>query len=237
MYREDSITKTNDGGLSNLKKERKVVWIFPSDNPVKCPVRLVDNYISLCPDVGKSKKANFYLRSLEKKNPAQWYGDQPVGRNTLTKVVGKLLKSANLDGYFTNHSLRRTSATRLFQVGVDTKIVKEITGHTSDAINRYQITSNEQKREVSDILNGQKSLKFIDNEEDTEECKIQAKPPVPSLELSVTDATKNIGMNCSCKRKAFNLGNSENLSTLINELMSKRTTGKAKIKLEIEFSN
>ena len=95
VYREDSVTKTNDGGLSNLKKERKVVWVFPSDNITRCPVRLVDKYMSLCPDVGKGKKANFYLRPLEKRNSAQWYGEQPVGRNSLTKVVTKLLKSAN----------------------------------------------------------------------------------------------------------------------------------------------
>ena len=106
------MTKTNDGGSTNFKKERKVVWIFPSEDINKCPVRLVDKYVSLCPEVTeKTKKHNFYLRSLEKTNPAQWFGVQPVGKNTLPKVVAKLLKSANLDGYFTNHSLCRTSAT------------------------------------------------------------------------------------------------------------------------------
>ena len=104
VYREDTVTKTNDGGLSNLKKECKVVWVFPSENVNRCPVRLVDKYVSLTPNVGKSKKANFYLHCLEKHNPAQWYADQPVGRNTLTKVVKNLLKSCNLDGYFTNQS-------------------------------------------------------------------------------------------------------------------------------------
>ena len=84
VYCEDTITKTNDGGLSNLKKDRKIVWIFPSDNIVRCPVRLVDKYVSLCPEVTvKSKKDNFYLRSLEKPNPAQWYGEQAVGKEHL----------------------------------------------------------------------------------------------------------------------------------------------------------
>ena len=106
VYREDTVTKTNDGGLSHLKKERKVVWIFPSSNINRCLVRLVDKYVSLCPEVGPKNKPNFYLRSLEKTNPAQWYGVQPIGKNSLSKVVKNLLKSANLDGYFTNHSLR-----------------------------------------------------------------------------------------------------------------------------------
>ena len=156
VYREDTVTKTNDGGLSNLKKEHKVVWVFPSSNINRCLVRLVDKYVSLLPEVGKTKKANFYLRALDKPNPAQWYADQLVGRNSLTKVVKNMLKNCNLDGYFTNHSLRRTCATRLFQAGVDTKLVKEVTGHTSDAINKYQLTSNVQKEQVSTIVKGRR---------------------------------------------------------------------------------
>ena len=43
VYREDSVTKTNDGGIASLKKERKVVWIFPNEQNVnRCTVRLVD---------------------------------------------------------------------------------------------------------------------------------------------------------------------------------------------------
>ena len=72
VYHEDSVTKMNDGGLGQFKKERKVIWVYPSDDPVKCPVRLVDKYMSLIPPVSpKSKKDNFYLRSLEKINPVQ----------------------------------------------------------------------------------------------------------------------------------------------------------------------
>lgn len=73
--------KMNDGGLANLKKQCKVVWIFPSNDVNRCPVRLVDKYMSVAWG-WKSGKANFYLRSLEKVNPAQGYGDQPVGRQS-----------------------------------------------------------------------------------------------------------------------------------------------------------
>ena len=51
VYREDTTTKTHDGGLKTFKKDRKVVWVFPSENIVHCPVRLVDKYISLLPVV------------------------------------------------------------------------------------------------------------------------------------------------------------------------------------------
>ena len=29
VYHKDTVTKTNDGGLANLRKELKIVWIFP----------------------------------------------------------------------------------------------------------------------------------------------------------------------------------------------------------------
>ena len=88
VYTEDTVIKTNDGGLASMKKERKIVWISPSNNMNRCPVRLVDKYLSLCPEVDPKLKPNFYLRSLDKINPAQWYGSQVVGRNTLRKTVG-----------------------------------------------------------------------------------------------------------------------------------------------------
>ena len=237
VYREDTVTKTNDGGISNIKKDRKVVWVFPSENVNRCPVRLVDKYMSLCPDGGKNKKANFYLRSLEKTNPAQWYSVQPIGKNTLNKVVKNLLKSANLDGYFTNHSLRRTSATRMFQAGIDGKIVREVIGHVSDAINKYQETSAVQRQEVSKVLNDGKNGSKSEESKQKTDMK-PPKSPTPSLEISVMDhSEKAMGYNCSCKRKKFELDEGNQLSSIIADIVSKRKSGKAKIKLEIEFSD
>ena len=75
VYQEDSNTKTNDGGLAHMHKECKTVWVYPSKNSECCPVRIIDKYMSLLPAIkSTTKKFNFYLRSLEKYNPAQWYG-------------------------------------------------------------------------------------------------------------------------------------------------------------------
>ena len=153
VYKEDCVTKTNRGGLRDMKKDRKVVWIKPNDSPMRCPVRLIEKYISLLPVGGC--KPNFYLQSLRKPKPNQWYSTIPVGINTLRKTVGSMLRDAGLDGYFTNHSLRRTCATRLFQAGKSTKLIKEITGHVSDAVEKYQVTSNDQKLEASSIIQGE----------------------------------------------------------------------------------
>ena len=76
VYEEDTVTKTNDGGLVNMKRDRKVVWIYPAANSERDPVRLVDKYLSLCPDF--HRKPNFYLHSLSKPSPCQWYGEQVI---------------------------------------------------------------------------------------------------------------------------------------------------------------
>ena len=107
VYREDHCTKTHDGGLLQRRKEKKVVWIYPSTNINRCPVRLFGKYVSLCP-VNYVKKPNLYLQSLKNPHPRQWYGREVVGNNKLKEVVKELLSSAKIDGYFTNHSLRRT---------------------------------------------------------------------------------------------------------------------------------
>ena len=109
VYREETVTKTNKGGLRDMKKERKIVWVKPNNVWVRDPVRLVQKYTSLLPEGGS--KPNLYLQSLKKPRPFCWYQASPVGINSLRKVVKTLLKDAGLDGYFTNHSLRRTCAT------------------------------------------------------------------------------------------------------------------------------
>ena len=163
-----------------INRER-FVWVYLSENPVRCPVRIVDKYVSLLPPVKPGKKANFYLRSLEKFMPVQWYGEQVVGINTLKKVMGEIAKTAKLDGFVSNHSLRRTGTTRLFRGGVDRKLVKEYTGHSSDAIDQYQITSDAQRKKLSKIIVGTSGSE------------------VETVDVKATNKTQ--GMSCDCSKK------------------------------------
>ena len=78
----------------------------------------------------------------------------PVGHNTLSKTVHRLCNMAGINGYKTNHSLRVTTATRLFQSGVDEQLIMARTGHRSlDGIRTYKRVSDEQHKQVSAILN------------------------------------------------------------------------------------
>ena len=44
-------------------------------------------------------------------------------------TVAKMCKNAGIGGFKNNHSLRVTTATRLFQAGVDEQLIMEQTGH------------------------------------------------------------------------------------------------------------
>ena len=115
--------------------------------------------MGLCPPVtDKNAKPNFYLRSLNRTTPAQWYSNCVLGIHALRKTIGQLLKHSELDAFFSNHSLHRKSTTRLFNAGVDRKLVKEFTGHASDAIDGYQITSHSQREQISNIMSGRHSV-------------------------------------------------------------------------------
>ena len=229
VYREDTVTKTNDSGLKNLKKERKVIWVFPSENLTRCPVRIVDKYISFLPQVGpKTKKLNFYLRSLEKPNPAQWYGEQVVGKHALSKVISEMLKDHG--GFFTNHSLHRSGTTRLFQAGVERKIVKEYTGHVSDAIDKYQITSEKEKEQLSKIIRGAEVHGNVQNMKESENSEFEV--TVKSNNSSTDDQ-----MECVCKRSNFDVKRSDEIGSMINAILENRKGQKTKIRLEIEFGD
>jgi len=60
----------------------------------------------------------FYLQPLQREKHHIWYSRQPIGANTLATFTREACQQNGLTGYYTNHSLRATTATRLFTEGV-----------------------------------------------------------------------------------------------------------------------
>ncbi len=52
-----------------------------------------------------------------------------------------MMKEAGVEGRYTNHLLRATTATRMYEKGVDEQLIKEVTGHKSDVVRIYKHTS------------------------------------------------------------------------------------------------
>ena len=143
MYTEN-YSKNNQGGLQHRKVQPKCVTYYGNEsNPDRCLVRLYQLYISHRP----TNVPHFYLTPLRKKIDDVWYSKVPVGHNTLSQTVGRLCKLAGITGFKTNHSLRVTSATRLFQSGIDEQLIMSHTGHRSiDGVRSYKRISEEQKK-------------------------------------------------------------------------------------------
>ena len=61
-----------------------------------------------------------------------------------------------IDGKFVKKSCCTTTATKMTNGGVDTQIIKEFTGHTSNAVETYKHISEEIRRSASAIIQGYK---------------------------------------------------------------------------------
>ena len=160
IYKEDPKTKTNQGGLDHKSIAPCTSYIYQSTDDQKCPVVLYEKYVSLLPKNGQN--CALYLHPLNKPTPHQWYSDQPLGLNAIYETVKRLVNTVGVSGgKFTNHSLCATAVTRMFNGGIPEKVVKEITGHRSDAVHAYERTALNLKRKACETLQGKEQSKSM----------------------------------------------------------------------------
>ena len=183
----ENISKNNSGGLAQRKIEAKqVIHHSNTSNPDRCFIRLLMVYIQHCPPAAERKTSAFYLSPIQNPKTAVWYTCTPVGHNTLNKTVKQLCKDAGIPGFKTNHSLRVTSATRLFQSGVDEQLIMSRTGHRSiQGVRAYKRVSEDQKQALSSVLNS-----TTNGEEPATAPLVMKKPKV---ELTTQHLTLNTG--------------------------------------------
>ena len=68
------------------------------------------------------------MRPLDHKpvDPSKpWFCNARVGVNTLKKIIPNLSLEAGIGVHYTNHSLRATAVTRMYEKGVPEKIIAE----------------------------------------------------------------------------------------------------------------
>lgn len=88
FYPPSSMT---DGKPKN-KKKKKYEQQENEENPLRCPVKLYEFYLSKCPDSVKTRSDLFYLqpeRSCVPDSPV-WYTSTPLGKDLLTKMLNRL---------------------------------------------------------------------------------------------------------------------------------------------------
>ena len=151
--------KNRSGGLKQLSQENKVVHEYESANAEKCPVRLLDKYISKLPP--DAKKNNVFYLKPKANTPhdpmAPWFPNVPVGRNTLAGTMKTMALEGSLEKTVTNHSLRAYGVTKMFQCQVPEKLIMERSGHRSlQVLRQYERTTDSQEMKVCQILDSTK---------------------------------------------------------------------------------
>lgn len=124
-------SKNHSGGITDAA-EGKVVPIM--QNGSHSHVHILDVYLSKVPQHLLNGESKFYLKPLQFTPTGEtlpWYWDEPISRKKLQTMVKDICTEAQVEGNFTNHSLRATGATALFDAGVPETIIQKRTGHKS----------------------------------------------------------------------------------------------------------
>ena len=94
------------------------VLIFPNEGDHShCPVAMFYKYH--CKLLINRKCSAFYLQPRTVFAEDAWYMDALIGINKLRNTIKDMTCKAGIEGHFTNHSLCFTSATRMYQVGIE----------------------------------------------------------------------------------------------------------------------
>jgi hypothetical protein len=202
---EENVSKTNHGGLNNLRYEPRYVKhichkIGESHEP--CLAEYYRLYIGLVESIGKGV-SGFYFRP---NRFALRFDKLPVGINTLNQILPDMCKAAGV-ARKTAHCLRVTCASTLFNEGVDTKLIRDRTGHKSDALAKYEKANEKAMCKVSAMLGPKcltdsiENVKDISNEVESKEA-LQKKSfeNVPFCQFAnISNCILNI--NCNYEQK------------------------------------
>ena len=171
-------SKNYQGRFNETGQPNKVGRAYAQpDSGSRCPVRIFDLYLEKLP----SGSTAFYMQPLQKRpaKPSQpWFKNMPVGVNPLKNMMAKVSKLAGLSVKYTNHSLRATSASRMFQSGVPEKIVAEVIGHKSmNALRQYERTTEQQFQAVGNSIS---SMEAFESEQVLPQPEVREEKPQDS---------------------------------------------------------
>ena len=225
VFKEDPLQKTIQGGIG-CKNSRKVVYVYPASDTRRCPVRLVQKYLNLLPPPRTCQK--LYLRPRVKFNAAVWYCDQPYGNHKVSSTIKDMCSKAGLVGKFTNHSLRATSASRMYENDIPEQVIKEITGHRSEAVRMYKRTP--------DVIRERASLTINGAGPSTSKCGIESgEIIVKDGESNKENENKQGVSNCTEKQNVDEFTDQDHLNARLKESLSACNIIKNVVKTRLEL--
>lgn len=137
------------GGLNQRHMSAKSVRHIFNDSTLYCIYKEYLNAIKADED---DENQPFYRRPIS----GLKFSKQCIGVNKLSTLMKTMCSEAGLKGNYTNHSGKRTCATRLYQAGVEEQEIMSITGHRSiNSVRQYKRPSENMLKDISNILEPQ----------------------------------------------------------------------------------
>ena len=166
------ISKNNQHRFKDVNASNKSCRVYAQPGSERCVVRLIDLYIAKLPE----NPPAFYLRPLDKvpsSDDKPWYCKSRVGVNKLKTIITEISVEAGLQVHYTNHSLRATAVTRMYNTGVPENLIAEKSGHRSlKALRAYKRTSEDQEKLAGQSIQVGKEFRavVVDKENCAPEC-------------------------------------------------------------------
>lgn len=117
-------------------------------------LNIVEVYEFYCSKLNPGCTALFQKPKYKKWSNSLWFDNVPLGVNKISDMMKRISECCHLSRTYTNHSVRATAITVMYQGGVDTKQICKITKHKSEESLKHYIDgqSAEQKRKCSEVL-------------------------------------------------------------------------------------
>ena len=157
----ERISKNRKFGLKCTRLIPKTTYIYPAENPLRCPINIYKKYIQHRPESsGKAGNAAFYLAIIDTPKTNTWFKSSPMGIHSLQSATKRMLSQVD-SGYFTNTSLRRTCQNRLLHSGLPNEIIHKKTGRVSCSADQAYIDSAKYEKAMSCAIYGQSSVVVV----------------------------------------------------------------------------
>ena len=111
---------------STLKNKTVKPFVLPGND--RCVVKLLDTYLSLLP----LDASYMYMQAKYKAPPSPFvssFAKQRVEINVLKNILLDVSEKSGIQVRYTNHSLRATAITQMFNSQVNEKIIAKTSGH------------------------------------------------------------------------------------------------------------
>ena len=189
-------SKNYQGRFIEVGGRNKIVKAYSQPGSYRCPVKILDIYLSKLPPHPKA----FYLQWMPKTpEPGKpWYKVTPVGVNPLKNMMPKICQLAGISRY-TNHSLRATATTRMFNSGINEKVIAEFSGHkNSHALRQYERTSVEQEKDAGLAIALKGRMENDSTKEKENDEPVDEKPKIDKVVTGVVERLMSAGTMNNC---------------------------------------